>query len=70
MTFHFNDLSIKPVITDMVVLHNFFSIADKKVTKTQPECDVIYILTKWHIHINIGISKKAILQNSIISIRG
>ena len=32
----------------------------KKVTLTQPECDVIYTFTKRHIHINIGINKKAI----------
>ena len=28
----------------------------------EPECDVIYSFTKWHIHINIVINGKTILS--------
>ena len=37
----------------------FFPTRTKKATLTQPECDAIYTFTKWQIHINIGINKKA-----------
>ena len=40
------------------MLHSYFQLRTKKVTLTQPECDVIYTFTKCHIHINIGINKK------------
>ena len=52
----------------MDMLHSFFSSADKKVMLTQPKCDVIYTYTKWHIHINIGINKQAILSSLLVYI--
>ena len=39
-----------------VMLLSFFQPQSKMVTLAEPECDVIYSFTKWHIHINIGIS--------------